>query len=60
MQDFVYKTLRLVRISHQCHNKEEQMLESNVRIFIILRSGEDLTSFNEPNSANFSGESKVH
>ena len=36
------------------------MLESNVRlIFIIFRSGEDLTSFNKPNSANFSGESKV-
>ena len=45
---------------NQCHNKEEQMLESNVRlIFISLRSGEDLTSFNKPNSANFSGESKV-
>jgi len=45
---------------NQCHNKEEQMLESNVRlIFIILRSGEDLTSFNKPNGANFSGESKV-
>ena len=36
------------------------MLESNVRlIFIIFRSGEDLTSFDKPNSANFSGESKV-
>ena len=28
----------------------------NVRSFIILQSGEGLTSFNKDNSANFSGE----
>ena len=31
---------------------------SNVRSFIILLSGEDLTSFNNGNSTNFSGEKK--
>ena len=30
----------------------------NVRSFIILQSGEGLTSFNKDNSANFSGEKK--
>ena len=29
------------------------MLESNVRIFIILRSGEGLTSFNKTNLLTF-------
>ena len=32
---------------------------SNVRRFIILRSGEGLTSFNKNNSDNFSFDSKV-
>ena len=31
---------------------------SNVRSFIILLSGEDLTSFNNDDSTNFSGEKK--
>ena len=31
---------------------------TNVRSFIILQSGEGLTSFNKDNSANFSGEKK--
>ena len=31
---------------------------SNGRSFIILRSGEDSSSFNKNNSANFSGEKK--
>ena len=30
--------------------------ENNIRIFIILQSGEDVTSFTKGNSANFSGE----
>ena len=32
---------------------------TNVRSFIILQSGERLTSFNKDNSANFSGENKT-
>ena len=31
---------------------------TNVTIFIILQSGEGLTSFNKDNSGNFSGEKK--
>ena len=31
---------------------------ANVRSFIILQSGESLTSFNKVNSSNFSGEKK--
>ena len=31
---------------------------SNVRSFIILRSGEDVTSYNKDNNANFSREKK--
>ena len=33
---------------------------SNVNSFIILRSGESVTSFNEDNSANFSGEKQKY
>ena len=33
---------------------------SNIRSFIILQSGEGLTSFNNDNSANFSGEKKCN
>ena len=31
---------------------------ANVRSFIILQSGESLTSFNKDNSSNLSGEKK--
>ena len=33
---------------------------SNIRSFIILQSGEGLISFNNDNSANFSGEKKCN
>ena len=33
---------------------------SNIRSFIILQSGEGLTSFNNDNSANISGEKKCN
>ena len=36
--------------------KQDIKSESNVRSFIILRSGEGVTSFTKGNSANFSSE----
>ena len=42
----------------ECHSGENKL--SNVRSFIILQSGEALTSFNNDNSANLSGEKKYN
>ena len=47
------------RHSTASFNKNVEVAEkklSNVRSFIILRSGEGLASFNKENSANVSGE----
>ena len=49
------------RHSTASFNKNVEVAEkklSNVRSFIILRSGEGLPSFNKENSANVSGEKK--
>ena len=47
---------------HYTTSFSENVVETgtSVRGFIILRSGEGLTSFNEDNNDTFSGESKVH
>ena len=42
----------------ECRSGENK--KSNVRSFIILQSGEALTSFNNDNSANLSGEKKYN
>ena len=47
----------LLRVWQECGSGGNEL--SNVSSFIILRSGEGLTSFKKDNSANFSGESKV-
>ena len=47
----------LPRVWQECGSGGNEL--SNVSSFIILRSGEGLTSFKKGNSANFSGESKV-
>ena len=48
----------LLRVKRECCNGGNKL--SNVRSFIILRSGKGLTSFNKDNSTNFPGEKKYN
>ena len=46
----------LPRVKQECCSGGNKL--SNVGSFMILLSGEDLTSFNKDNSTNFSGKKK--
>ena len=46
------------KFTRECRSCVDKL--SNVRSFIILQSGEGLTSLNNDNSANFSGEKKCN
>ena len=48
----------LLRVLAECRSGGNKL--SNVRIFSILQSGEVLTSFNNDNGADFSGEKKTY
>ena len=53
----VVAVVTVLRVLASCENvKVAENKLSNVRSFIILRSGEGITSFTKGNSANFSSE----
>ena len=52
----VVAVVTLLQVLAKMLKEQKQVIKINVRRFIILQSGESVTSFTKGNSANFSSE----